>query len=73
MAIRTNAKLTGKRCQCPECGEVFSTESNFNKHRKGSYGIDRHCVDPESVGLVVGQVGDNTVWRGPSRDIGKAQ
>ena len=59
-------KLVGKRCQCPACGEIFSTESNFIKHRRGKY-IDntRHCVNPESVGLHKDPHG---VWRGPPRD-----
>lgn len=65
--MRTNAPLVGKRCQCPTCKEIFSTEANFDKHRKGQHGVDRHCVDPETVGLVIGQVGDKFVWRGPSR------
>lgn len=68
MTPKTNARLVGKRCQCPVCFEVFSTEANYNKHRKGSHGVDRHCVDPESVGLVVAKVGEFTVWKGPSRD-----
>lgn len=68
MNARTNAPLVGKRCQCPTCKEVFSTEANFNKHRKGEHGVNRHCVNPETVGLVVATVGNYTVWRGPSRD-----
>lgn len=63
---RTNATLLGSqsRCQCPTCGEFFSTTSNFDKHRKGSHDEGRYCVDPESVGLVIGNVNGNTFWRG---------
>lgn len=56
-------KLTGKRAQCTACGEVFSTDSNFEKHRKGRHGIDRHCVHPSTVGLVC----KDGIWRGPGR------
>lgn len=63
---RTNAPLTpqsGNRCQCPTCKEVFSTVTNFDKHRKGEHG-ERYCVDPETVGLVIKKVGEYTVWKG---------
>ena len=63
---RTNAPLTpqsGGRCQCPACGEVFSTDSGFTKHRKGELG-KKYCVDPETVGLVIKKVGEYTVWKG---------
>ena len=65
--MRTNCKLTGKRCQCPGCGEYFSTVSNFDRHRKGKHGVDRHCVDPVSVGLVLGESHGSTFWRMPGR------
>lgn len=32
----TKAILKGKRCQCPACGEVFSTLGNFDRHRRAS-------------------------------------
>jgi hypothetical protein len=64
--MRTQAKLTGKRCQCPTCSEFFSTPSNFDRHRKGKHGINRHCVDPATVGMVIGSRADNTFWRMPS-------
>lgn len=62
---RTNAKLTtGNTCLCNSCGEYFSTVSNFDRHRTGPHG-KKVCADPESVGLVIGQRGKNTVWRMP--------
>lgn len=64
---KTECKLTGNRCQCPNCGEYFSTVSNFDKHRKGKHGVDRHCVDPASVGLVIAESAGGTFWRGPGR------
>ena len=65
----TNAKLTGKRCECPVCGEVFSTLSNFDRHRKGEHGVDRKCVRPYSVGLVIGTTQTGTFWKMPGREF----
>jgi hypothetical protein len=65
---KTSAKLKGKRCQCPSCKEVFSAASGFDKHRKGEHGKNRHCVDPESVGMVVSVRGDNSYWVTPLPD-----
>ena len=56
---------TGKRCYCNSCGEYFSTTSNFDRHRKGDHGIDRHCVSPDSIGLEICQSGANTFWSMP--------
>lgn len=70
---RTNAVLKGKRSLCSACGEYFSTVSNFDRHRKGDHQVRRYCVDPESVGMVIGQSGSNTFWRMPgaeSHDLG---
>lgn len=65
--MRTKAKLgPGKMCQCPTCGEFFSTVSNFDRHRVGNHG-SKVCVDPESVGLVIGKRVDSTFWRMPGR------
>lgn len=62
---KTSADLQGtERAQCPSCKEVFSTTSNFDKHRKGKHGVDRHCVDPEMVGLVIVNTKTGSVWKG---------
>ena len=44
---------TGNQARCTVCGELFSTDANFDRHRKGEHGVNRHCVDPASVGLVL--------------------
>lgn len=52
-----------ERCQCGVCGEYFSTTSNFDKHRTGSYEGTRRCMtvrEMEKKGLV--QV--NGIWQG---------
>lgn len=45
------------RCLCRECGQVFSTVGNFDRHRR-----NRQCLAPEAVGLV--QVAG--VWKSPN-------
>ena len=45
-------ELSEKECRCTACNRVFSTESNFDRHRRGKYQPDeRHCVPPESIGM----------------------
>ena len=39
-----NPKLTGNRCQCTACGEYFSRERVFDRHRVGDYGANRRCL-----------------------------
>lgn len=39
-------KLTGTRCQCPTCGEIFASPRAFDRHRVGPYGEGkRRCLD----------------------------
>lgn len=37
-------KLTAGRCQCTACGEYFTSERTFDKHRVGQFGSDRRCL-----------------------------
>lgn len=64
---QTECKLTGKRSYCSACGEYFSTVSNFDRHRRGPM-TDRQCVDPASVGLVIGETAGGTFWKGKGRE-----
>jgi hypothetical protein len=48
---------------CTVCHESFSTTRNGDAHRKGRHGFERHCLPPESVGLVRNVRG---VWMSPS-------
>ena len=63
--MKTNATLKGKRCRCSACKECFSVAANFDKHRKGVHGVDRACVDPATVGLVIRELAGNTFWSMP--------
>lgn len=42
-------KLTGARCQCCVCNEVFSSERAFDRHRVGEHGKDRRCLTPPEM------------------------
>jgi hypothetical protein len=48
------AEFSGlKTAHCTVCHATFSTVPAFDKHRAGSHTNDtRHCLRPESVGLV---------------------
>lgn len=61
-------KLTGNKCQCVVCGEVFSTVSNFDKHRKGDHDKARYCVDPEGVGLELRSSKNGDYWVEPNNN-----
>jgi len=67
---KTDSVLFGteRRCQCPSCGEFFSTTRNFDSHRKTAEDGTRFCADPEDVGLVIGRVAGNTFWKGRGKD-----
>ncbi len=67
MSAQTSAVLTGRRCQCPTCKEVFSTVANFDRHRKGRYGKDRHCVNPADVGMVIRHIANGSIWTMPPK------
>ena len=40
----TAPKLTGNRCQCPTCGDYFTSTRAFDRHRIGQFGNDRRCL-----------------------------
>jgi hypothetical protein len=41
--------LTGKRNQCQGCKEYFNSNTPFDKHRTGEYGVNRRCRTPEEM------------------------
>jgi len=56
------------RCQCPSCGEVFTTEGNFDRHlMPGRLAEDYDgpwCRPPTEVGLV--QTDGHQWWHQPA-------
>ena len=59
----TDRKLIGNRCKCAVCGEVFSTERNFELHRYGDYSEGRTCLLPQTVNLRRVQTNTGSVWK----------
>jgi hypothetical protein len=37
-------RLTGYRNQCQGCKEYFNSQTAFDLHRRGTYGLDRRCL-----------------------------
>lgn len=53
-------KISGDRNQCAGCGEFFNSTAAFDKHRVGTFGVDRRCaaVDQmEAKGMVKNAAG----------------
>lgn len=55
------------RCKCMACGRYFSVASNFDKHQRQDKDGRNICVDPATVGLVIGESG---YWQGPGMPDG---
>lgn len=45
----TRPKLTGQHNECPTCLELFNSNAAFDKHRTGTYGVDRRCLTVEEM------------------------
>lgn len=44
-----NAPLTGATCECTTCGERFSRERSFDRHRVGTIGARRCLSSAEMI------------------------
>lgn len=50
MRMGDGRKLTGQRNQCPTCGEYFSSNRAFTKHRIGEFADrSRRCRTPDEM------------------------
>ena len=41
--------LNGDRNQCPGCKRYFNSTGAFEKHRTGTYGVNRRCMTEEEM------------------------
>jgi hypothetical protein len=41
--------LTSSRNQCGGCGQYFNSNTAFEKHRSGIFGIDRRCLNDQEM------------------------
>lgn len=58
---------TGRaHCAAAGCHRTFSCESAAERHRVGTPGVDRRCVDPASVGLAAREMPFGVLWSWPS-------
>jgi hypothetical protein len=43
-------RLTGCRCECRGCGELFNSVKSFDRHRRGTYTPPaRRCLSPDEM------------------------
>ena len=42
-------KVGQSKNQCGACKEYFNSNSAFEKHRHGQYGVDRRCMTPDEM------------------------
>lgn len=61
--------LTGNKCECPACGEMFNRVSTFDKHRVGTFGVDRRCLSPEEMAAKGWRVNDRGFWLTEARAL----
>lgn len=41
--------LKGNRNQCPTCHQYFNSTGAFEKHRTGTFGVNRRCMTPSEM------------------------
>ena len=42
-------RLTGQRNQCQGCKRYFNSNTAFEKHRTGDFGVDRRCMTEDEM------------------------
>ena len=42
-------KLVGQRNQCQGCKKYFNSNTAFEMHRRGEFGVDRRCLTEEEM------------------------
>lgn len=58
------------RAHCSGCCRTFSCDSAAARHRVGTFGEDRRCADPETVGLIAKALPFGTLWSWPAPEAG---
>jgi hypothetical protein len=54
--------LTGNRNQCQTCKEYFNSNTPFDMHRTGEYGVNRRCKTPEEMLAMGMSLNDDGFW-----------
>lgn len=67
--------LTGQRCECPSCGQLFNRVSTFDKHRVGEFAKpgewagDRRCLTSDEMSDKGWRLNDKGFWLTEAREI----
>ena len=62
----TGEILLNKEQVCSGCHLNFGTTEDGDAHRVGTFGVDRKCVQPSTVGLIpIENKYQSLVWRAP--------
>jgi len=61
-------KVGISRNQCRGCGLYFNSNSVFEKHRTGTFGVDRRCRTPEEMEARGYRLNKDGYWAGEPRE-----
>lgn len=59
----TTPRLTGHRNQCAACLRAFASQSGFDRHRTGRFGVDRRCMSPAELHVLGMRQDSSGFWR----------
>lgn len=65
--MKTKLTLRGDRNQCPTCRLYFNSTHAFEKHRTGTYGIDRRCLTAPEMQAKNMTINKDGFWMTKSR------
>jgi|TARA_R110000868_G_scaffold134120_1_gene345999 hypothetical protein len=61
-------KLGSSRNQCGGCHQYFNSNSAFEQHRTGEFGVDRRCKTIEEIEEDGMRLNTDGFWRVPMTD-----
>jgi len=54
--------LRGDHCLCCACGAYFNSTHAFDRHRRGTPGVDRRCLSAQEMQFAGMSVSDSGWW-----------
>lgn len=61
-------QLTGSKNQCGGCGQYFNSNTAFDKHRTGVFGVNRRCLNDQEMEAKKMQKNAWGYWTGEPMD-----
>jgi hypothetical protein len=61
-------RLTGSKNQCGGCGQYFNSNTAFDKHRTGVFGVNRRCLNDQEMEAKKMQKNAWGYWTGEPMD-----